>query len=202
MNIIDTIELFISGDWGEESYSESTPYKVACVRGADIVPINDSDFSHIPTRYINRQSFETKCLQVGDIVVEKSGGSPTQSTGRVAFISQELIDTVGSVVCSNFCVAFRVKEKWNPRYVFYYLQYIYNIDVFFNFEGKTSGLKNLQLDAAYKAIPIEDVDKIRQNKVVAVLDSIHRKIAINRALNQNLPILDHSSEAAGIHHAA
>lgn len=186
MNIIDTIELFISGDWGEESYSESTPYKVACVRGADIVPINDSDFSHIPTRYINRQSFETKCLQAGDIVVEKSGGSPTQSTGRVAFISQELIDTVGSVVCSNFCVAFRVKEKWNPRYVFYYLQYIYNIDVFFNFEGKTSGLKNLQLDAAYKAIPIEDVDKIRQNKVVAVLDSIHRKIAINRALNQNL----------------
>lgn len=186
MNIIDTIELFISGDWGEESYSESTPYKVACVRGADIVPINDSDFSHIPTRYINRQSFETKCLQAGDIVVEKSGGSPSQSTGRVAFISQELIDTVGFVVCSNFCVAFRVKEKWNPRYVFYYLQYIYNNGVFFNFEGKTSGLKNLQLDAAYKAIPIEDVDKIRQNKVVAVLDSIHRKIAINRALNQNL----------------
>ena len=186
MNIIDTIELFISGDWGEESYSESTPYKVACVRGADIVPINDSDFSHIPTRYINRQSFETKCLQAGDIVVEKSGGSPTQSTGRVAFISQELIDTVGSVVCSNFCVAFRVKGKWNPRYVFYYLQYIYNNGVFFNFEGKTSGLKNLQLDAAYKAIPIENVDKIHQNKVVAVLDSIHRKIAINRALNQNL----------------
>ncbi len=179
-------KLFISGDWGEESYSESTPYKVACVRGADIVPINDSDFSHIPTRYINRQSFETKCLQAGDIVVEKSGGSPTQSTGRVAFISQELIDTVGSVVCSNFCVAFRVKGKWNPRYVFYYLQYIYNNGVFFNFEGKTSGLKNLQLDAAYKAIPIENVDKIHQNKVVAVLDSIHRKIAINRALNQNL----------------
>lgn len=186
MNIIDTIELFISGDWGEESYSESMPCKVACVRGADIAPINNSDFSHIPTRYINRQSFETKCLQVGDIVVEKSGGSPTQSTGRVVFISQELIDTVGAVVCSNFCVAFRVKGKWNPRYVFYYLQYIYNNDVFFNFEGKTSGLKNLQLKAAYKAIPIEDIDKIRQNKVVAVLDSIHRKIAINRALNQNL----------------
>lgn len=186
MNIIDTIELFISGDWGEESYSESTPCKVACVRGADIVPINDSDFSHIPTRYINRQSFETKCLQTGDIVVEKSGGSPTQSTGRVAFISQDLIDAIGPVVCSNFCMAFRVKAKWNPRYVFYYLQSVYNNGIFFNFEGKTSGLKNLQLKAAYKAIPIENVDKIHQNKVVAVLDSIHRKIAINRALNQNL----------------
>ena len=202
MNIIDSIELLISGDWGEESYSESTPCKVACVRGADIVPINDSNFRHIPIRYINRQSFKTKCLQAGDIVVEKSGGSPTQSTGRVAFISQELIDTVGAVVCSNFCVAFRVKGKWNPRYVFYYLQYIYNNGVFFNFEGRTSGLKNLQLDAAYKAIPIEDVDKIRQNKVVAVLDSIHRKIAINRALNQNLPTLDRSSKEEEARRAA
>ena len=60
MNIIDTIELFISGDWGEESYSESMPCKVACVRGADIAPINNSDFSHIPTLYIKRQSIETK----------------------------------------------------------------------------------------------------------------------------------------------
>lgn len=72
-------------------------------------------------RYINWQSFETKCLKAGDIIVEKSGGSPTQSTGRVAFISQELIETVGAVVCTNFCIAFRVKEKWNPRYVFYVL---------------------------------------------------------------------------------
>ena len=186
MNIIDTIELFISGDWGEETYSDNQPCKVACIRGVDIVPINDNYFGHIPTRYISRQSFEAKCLKAGDIVVEKSGGSPTQSTGRVAFISQELIDTVGAVVCTNFCVAFRVKKKWNPRYVFYYLQNVYNNGVFFNFEGKTSGLKNLQLETAYKAIPIEDIDKMRQDKVVGVLDSIQRKIAINRSLNQNL----------------
>ena len=141
MKIIETIEQFISGDWGEENYSEATPCKVVCVRGADIVPIDNNDFRHIPTRYISQQSFDTKCLHAGDIVVEKSGGSPTQSTGRVAYISQELIDSVGPVVCSNFCVAFRAKEKWNSLFVFYYLQYVYNCGVFFNFEGKTSGLK-------------------------------------------------------------
>ena len=202
MKIIDTIEQFISGDWGEESPSENTPCRVTCIRGADIVPINNSDFEHIPTRYISRQSFETKCLQAGDIVVEKSGGSPTQSTGRVAFISQDLIDAVGPVVCSNFCVAFRVKAKWNPLYIFYYLQNFYDKGVFFNFEGKTSGLKNLQLEAAYQAIPIEDIDKTNQDKIVAVLDNIHRKISINRALNQNLLTLDHSSVMAIIRLAA
>ena len=202
MNIIDTIELFISGDWGEETYSDNQPCKVACIRGADIVSINDNNFRHIPPRYISRQSFEAKRLKAGDIVVEKSGGSPTQSTGRVAFISQELINTVGAVVCTNFCVAFRVKKKWNPRYVFYYLQNVYNNGVFFNFEGKTSGLKNLQLETAYKAIPIEDIDKRRQDKVVGDLDSIQRKIAINRSLNQNLPTLDRSSEVGEVRHAA
>ena len=186
MKIIDIIDQFISGDWGEEKYSDNTPYKVACIRGADISPIDNGDFTHIPTRYISKRSFAGKCLQAGDIVVEKSGGSPTQSTGRVAFISHNLIDSVGPVVCSNFCVAFRVTKKWNPLYIFYYLQFIYNKGVFFNFEGKTSGLKNLQLEAAYKAIPIEDIDEVHQAQIVAILDSIHRKLTINRAINQNL----------------
>lgn len=189
MKIIDIIDQFISGEWGEEKYSDSTPYKVACIRGADISPIDNGDFTHIPTRYISKRSFEGKRLQAGDIVVEKSGGSPTQSTGRVAFISQNLIDSVGSVVCSNFCVAFRVTKNWNPLYIFYYLQFIYNKGVFFNFEGKTSGLKNLQLEAAYKAIPIKDIDEVHQAQIVAILDSIHRKLTINRAINQNLEAL-------------
>lgn len=202
MKIIDTIDCFIPGDWGNEILSEEAPCKVSCIRGADIVPIENNDFSHIPIRYISQQSFDNKCLQAGDIIVEKSGGSPTQSTGRVSFISQELIDNVGSVVCSNFCVAFRVKQGWNPLYIYYYLQHVYNNGVFFNFEGKTSGIKNLQLEAAYNAIPIEDVDKAIQDFVVAVLDSIQKKMTINRQINQNLAIPDRSSEAAGVRRAA
>lgn len=202
MKIIDSIDCFIPGDWGNETLSEEAPCKVSCIRGADIVPIENNDFSHIPTRYISQQSFDTKCLQAGDIIVEKSGGSPTQSTGRVTFVSQELIDTVGSVVCSNFCVAFRAKQDWNPLYIYYYLQHVYNNGVFFNFEGKTSGIKNLQLEAAYNAIPIEDVDKAIQDSIAAVLDSIQKKITINRQINQNLATPDRSSATAGVHCAA
>ena len=200
MKLIETIERFISGDWGEDAISEESPCKVSCVRGADIVPIGNNDFEHIPTRFISQHSYDTKCLQAGDIVVEKSGGSPTQSTGRVAFISHELINSVGPIVCSNFCVAFRVKKNWNPLYIFYYLQYIYNNGVFFNFEGKTSGLKNLQLEVAYSSVPINDICKEKQDKAVAVLDSIHRKIAINRQINRNL--LDHSSATEEAHRAS
>ena len=140
----------------------------------------------IPVRYINQQAYAKKCLQVGDIIIEKSGGSPTQSTGRVSLVSQELLDHAGAVICSNFCTAFRVKKGWNPLYVYYYLQFIYNLGAFFNFEGKTSGIKNLQLDAAFAAIPIEDISESIQNNIVAILQGLERKIAINRQINQNL----------------
>ena len=186
MKLFDIIEVFIAGDWGEETYSKETPYAVTCVRGADIIPISEYDFSAIPIRYINQQAYAKKCLQVGDIIIEKSGGSPTQSTGRVSLVSQELLDHAGAVICSNFCTAFRVKKGWNPLYVYYYLQSIYNLGVFFNFEGKTSGIKNLQLDAAFAAIPIEDISESFQNNIVVILQGLEKKIAINRQINQNL----------------
>lgn len=202
MKIIDTIDRFIAGDWGEESYSESSPCQVSCIRGADFVPIEHHDFSHVPTRYISKQSFEKKCLQIGDIIVEKSGGSPTQSTGRLSFVSKELINSAGDVVCTNFCVAFRVKKEWNPLYVFYYLQHIYNNGVFFNFEGKTSGLRNLNLDAAFTSIPIDEIDINEQETVVSILDSISKKIILNRQINQNLAIPARSLAMAKVHLAA
>ena len=186
MKIKDIIDQFIAGDWGEETCSNEMPCAVTCVRGADIIPISEYNFSTIPIRYISQQSYSKKCLQVGDIIIEKSGGSPTQSTGRVSFVSQELLDSVGPVVCSNFCTAFRVKKGWNSLYVYYYFQFIYNLGLFFNFEGKTSGLKNLQLDAAFAAIPIDDVSESTQNKIVAVLQGLEKKITINRRINQNL----------------
>ncbi len=202
MKIKDIIDVFIAGDWGEETCSNESPCAVTCVRGADIVPISECNFSAIPVRYISHQSYAKKCLQVGDIIIEKSGGSPTQSTGRVSFVSQELLDSVGAVVCSNFCTAFRVKKGWNPLYVYYYFQFIYNLGVFFNFEGKTSGLKNLQLDAAFAAIPIEDICKSTQDNIVAILQGLEKKIVINRRINQNLPPLDRSLEAVRVRHAA
>lgn len=186
MRINEIIETFISGDWGNEILTEETPNAVYCVRGADIVPISNNDLSNIPLRYISNKSLENRLLQSGDIVVEKSGGSPTQSTGRVIFISDELIKAKGHVVCSNFCTAFRVKEGWNPYFVYQYWQYVYNAGVFFNFEGKTSGLRNLQIDNALSSIPIEHYPISYQNSISAALSSIEDKIHLNRSINDNL----------------
>ena len=186
MKLIDTIETFISGDWGNETLTEETPCEVYCVRGADIEPIKNQDYNHIPMRYISKRSYENKLLQAGDIIVEKSGGSPTQSTGRVCLITPDLVEKLHSVDCSNFCAAFRVKKEWDAEYIYLYIQHIYNMGAFFNFEGKTSGIKNLQLEQAYQAIEIKPIPLAEQKKLAKVIRTMDSKMAINRAINQNL----------------
>ena len=186
MKLAEVIDSYVSGDWGNEEYSNESPNAVFCVRGADIVPISNHSFNNIPKRYVSNRTIETKLLKEGDIVVEKSGGSPTQSTGRVVYISKDLIESVGSIVCSNFCTAIRVKPEWNPLYVYYYWLNTYNRGVFFNFEGKTSGIKNLQMDNALSAIEIEYLPLEKQNEIVAILSAIDSKIVINRQINDNL----------------
>jgi len=202
MRLADVIDVFIAGDWGNESPSGETPNAVYCVRGADIVSISIGEFGDIPLRYVSDKSFEEKTLRAGDMIVEKSGGSPTQSTGRVSYVSEALITEKGAVVCTNFCVAFRVKTGWNPYFVYQYWNHIYNNNIFFNFEGKTSGLKNLQLDNALKAIEIPDYTLEQQNRIAETLLKIEQKVLLNRAINHNLPILDRSSRAVEVRCAA
>lgn len=192
MKLADIIETYISGDWGEEVATTETSNAVYCVRGADFVPIANHNFKDIPQRYISNKSIASKGLKVGDLIIEKSGGSPTQSTGRIVYVSEDLIKDKKALVCSNFCVAFRVKSEWNPLYIYYYWQNVYNHGAFFNFEGKTSGIKNLQLDNALAAIDIERISLEEQSKIVASLSAIDNKMNLNRQINDNLSLLDRS----------
>ncbi len=180
------IDKFISGDWGTEEPTDSNTILVSCIRGADIVPITNGQFDNIPQRYISTKSIQKRLLSEGDLIVEKSGGSPSQSTGRIVYVSKALIEAKGNIVCSNFCIAIRVKDAWNPLYIYYYWQQFYNSGVFFNFEGKTSGIKNLQLDNALSAIKLDEVSMKEQNCIVGVLYSIEQKLWLNRSINANL----------------
>ena len=184
--ISDIIETYISGDWGNDEPTEDASCPVSCIRGADIVPIYNSEYRNIPLRYISEKSLSNRALREGDIVIEKSGGSPTQSTGRVVYISKELLEEKQDIVCSNFCAAFRIKPEWDAKYVYYYLQHIYNAGVFFNFEGKTSGLKNLIMDTAFKSITIKKIAIETQRSIATALSTIESKMAANRAINHYL----------------
>ena len=100
--LYDTIAEYISGDWGEESRNPTSTQPAFCIRAADVVPIEANDFSTIPERFVSSSSFSQRQLREGDIVIEKSGGSPTQSTCRVVYISKPLLIAKQNAICSRF----------------------------------------------------------------------------------------------------
>ena len=184
--LLDVIEIFIPGDWGNEEYTQDAPNEVICIRGADIENVKSGIFQNIPRRYVSNSSINKKTLVKGDIIIEKSGGSPTQSTGRVCYISDEFIKSKRNIVCSNFCAAFRLKSNWYYKYIYYYLQNIYNQGNFFNYEGKTSGIRNLLLETAFQAISLPNILTDVQKITVKILDKIDQKINLNTRMNAEL----------------
>lgn len=187
--LIEAIDSWISGDWGEENPNNECNNSVFCIRSADIVPIYNNSFDKATVRYVSNKSFSQNLLSVGDIIVEKSGGTVNCSTGRVIYVSEEIIKNNNPLVCSNFCTAFKVKKEWDTLYIYYLLRYIHSTGVFMNFEGKTSGIHNLDIIAAYSAIQIPCISLEEQKRISSILATIDYKIYHNQAINKNLEAL-------------
>jgi len=136
-----------SGEWGTDKATGDSDAQVTCIRGADINALNGRGELNAPTRYVPVSKVE-KHLIPYDIVVEISGGSPTQSTGRAALVSPEVIERFEvPLVCSNFCKALTLKDGKQAHLFFQQWNAIYRAGIFFGWEGKTSGIKNLQFDS-------------------------------------------------------
>ena len=151
---VDTLASWIkldkTGDWGKEGPEGNYTLQVDCIRGADINGLNGNGKIDAPNRYILQKN-DHKLLVPFDFVIEISGGSPTQSTGRMAYITDEVLDRFPHpLICSNFCKAISLHNK-DLFYCFAYLwNSLYDNGILFGWEGKTSGIKNLLFDAFVK----------------------------------------------------
>ena len=70
----------IGGDWGKEQAGGNFLSKVICIRGTDIPELSTGRNGNPPARFILSKNLETKKLEPWEIIIEISGGSPTQST--------------------------------------------------------------------------------------------------------------------------
>lgn len=184
--IADWIEKDKSGDWGKESKQGNYTEQVSCIRGADINGLNGNGTVKAPERFILEKN-RHKLLEEGDLIIEMSGGSPTQSTGRMAFITQETLERFENpLICSNFCKAVTLKDETYLYNFVYQWQRLYDAGVLFGWEGKTSGIKNLLFESFvtnYKTVfPKKDiVEKFYQK-----IKPIHAKKQKNLRENQKL----------------
>ncbi len=171
----------ISGDWGKEVVDDLYNTEVFCIRGADINSVNEGNYKNLPIRFIKPEN-KSKFLREGNIIIEVSGGSPTQSTGRVSYVR----GIYPNIICSNFCRAYEITENHSSKYFYYLIKNIYNSNIFFNFESKTTGIKNLLLDVAFENIKVKRVPLSIQTSIAKFLTNIDAKIELNNRINAQL----------------
>ncbi len=175
-----------SGDWGKEQVEGNYTKKVSCIRGADINGLNGKGQVKTPERYILEKNSH-KILEVGDFIIEISGGSPTQSTGRMAFITKETLERFENpLICSNFCKAVTLKEKHMLFNFVYEWNRIYDAGVLFGWEGKTSGIKNFLFESFVTNYKIVQPPKKLMELFYEKAKPIHAQIQKNLQQNQKL----------------
>src|SRR3989344_8378873 len=172
----EIVEFSIAGDWGEDPDTfEPTPdYRLCYVlRNTNFDNRYNLNFDDVAQRYIKNNKIEELALQKGDILIEKSGGSPIQPVGRVAFVEELPFDK--PVVFSNFLQKIRIADSsFAPEYIFTFLQTIYHLGYTEFLQNQTTGIKNLRLDDFFK-IKIAELSKDEQKKIAKFAFDARRK---------------------------
>ena len=170
----------VGGDWGQENPEGDFTKAVNCIRGTDIADLNVGLPERTPIRFVKEKKFENIEPKEGDLIIEISGGTETQSTGRTTYINSDIKSLFNyPFVFSNFCRMLRVKKAEYSFFVYSYLQYLYNQDEYFNLENGSSGIKNLN----YKALLFElDYPMPTEARVL----DFHKEVkALFKKINQN-----------------
>jgi type I restriction enzyme S subunit len=162
----------ISGEWGDEATEEDST-AVGVIRTTNF----SKDYriktsSEIVLRKIDLLKVEKKKLLFGDVIIEKSGGSPNQPVGRIVFYDLER----GNTLCNNFTSILRPKQNTFPKYACYALFYLHQNGSTLKFQNKTTGIINLKLERYLEDIKIPLPPLPEQQRIVARLDKAQQLI--------------------------
>lgn len=183
----DYISETIGGDWGKSAPEGNNNTMVYCVRGADIPSMEYGNKGNAPIRYILEKNYKNKKLDPNNIIIEISGGSPTQSTGRTAFITKSILDMYDSpLLCTNFCRAIEAKSNILAPFVYLNLKLMYDDDIFFNWENGTTGIKNLALNDLLNNLKVKTPDEMMVKDFYLLFNNIMNKISNNS--NENIKL--------------
>ena len=135
------------------------------------------------------KQFASRKLKIGDIIIEKSGGSDKQPVGRpVLFNIPE-----GDYSFSNFTSTLRVNDQSVilPEYLHKFLYKFYLTGKTAEMQSKTTGLRNLDFNA-YKAIKVPVPSIEEQQRIVDELDLLTGIIEKKNAQLRDLDTLAQS----------
>lgn len=135
----------IGGDWGIESSTGANCSPVYIIRGTDMPDLASGGVAKVPQRFTTAKKSERRELQPFDIVIEVSGGSPTQPTGRVLLVTETLLDRFDSrMVPASFCRRMRPLNPQAALQSFLHIQQLYLDGGTWDYQNQSTGISNFQ----------------------------------------------------------
>lgn len=164
--IIDLLQDVISGEWGKEPDGEND---IFVIRTTNFTNEGKLDFDkEVVKRKIESIKVQKKKLLYGDIIIEKSGGSPEQPVGRVVYFGLPKEEKI--YLCNNFTSILRPNDLVDSKFLFYCLLYYYNQKAVLKFQNKTTGIINLKLTNYLESIKVILPSLEEQKRIAAVLE--------------------------------
>ncbi|CAM5240027.1 hypothetical protein SFUMM280S_02028 [Streptomyces fumanus] len=177
--LIDTKD----GDWGK---GEPAPgyVPVHAIRGTDFPSSRLGNVASVPLRYFSERTAHRRLLQPDDILIETAGGTRDRPTGRTLLVTKRLLDLfTGDVSCASFARFLRVDhQKVNPRFIFWYLQDLYNSGDMWIHQVQHTGVARFQFTRFADTEEVPVPARAEQDAVVEMLGALDDKIAVNERI--------------------
>jgi type I restriction enzyme S subunit len=147
------------------------------LRSANFRNNGSIDYSDIAYRKIEENRLNKRRVANGTILIEKSGGSPTQAAGRVVYCDRDFNGTA-----SNFIEVVTVRDSFCPQYIAYLLYYLYQTGLVLKYQQQPTGIINFKLYEYYEEVVSYATSKLEQAKIAEILSAVDLAIEQTEAL--------------------
>lgn len=160
----DVLDTSIGGVWGKPPGEDDVEVRVW--RVTELKTGGCLDPATAASRSVSVKQFESRALQAGDLLLEKSGGGPATPVGRVGLVRA----VPEPAICSNFMQLLRpCAAKVEPRYLHLYLNHFHAGGGTLSFQTSSTNIRNIKAsDYVSIAFPLPPQDE--QRRIVGILE--------------------------------
>lgn len=170
-------ELFdytIPGEWGTEGDPEND---IPVLRSTNFTNEGRIDYSNLAFRRIDSRRLALRLVNKETILIEKSGGSPSQPVGRIVYCDENFNGSA-----SNFIEIAKINNLFCPKYIFFLLHFLYQSGLVLKYQQQTTGIINFKLEQYKNEEVLLPCDKQEQTQIATILSTIDRVIEQTEAL--------------------